>query len=279
MKIEKYYIIKRLIITFNKKIRNNKIFMILLPDEILLLILDNIDITEIIKLRVIDKQYYKCCNSILKKRCFNLSVDNIKFKYNYNKICISYKNKELIIEPGLFFSIDNLCKVGKTSCYFKMEMKYYNIKYYNNFINNLNSLFSYIFCINNKYISKSVVNNNISCTISNNSYYILNIFINEVSNIYNYVNNVKINTQDLIKISKEYNIYPIIQIKNLKKSGNIFYLNCVLKEGFIIFEDDMIDNDVKSIKDIYKNYKFILKTESIINENQFTRIKKVFDRN
>lgn len=249
-----------------------------LPDEIILLILDNIDVIVNIKFRVINKQYYRCCNSILKKRCFDLSVDNINFKNNYNEIYILYENDDLIIEPGLFFSVDDLREVGKNDCYYKMEMKFYDIKYYNKFINNLNCLFTFIFEINNKYISGSDVINNTSHTICKNSYYILNIFINKASNIYDYVNNVKINVNDLRKNVKEYNIYPTIQIKNIKKRGNIFYLNCVLKKGLIIFEDDIFDNDKNLIYNIYKNYNEMLKTESIINENKITRIKKVFNR-
>lgn len=137
----------------------------------------------------------------------------------------------------------------------------------------------YIFGVNNKFISGLKIYNNISYTICKHPYYILNIFIDENSKIYNYTNNLQINVKDLKNFYKEYNIYPIIQIRNLKKSGNGIYLNCVLKEGLLIFEDDVVYHNKKLINNIYENYRYILNKESIINENKLTRIKKIFDNN
>lgn len=246
--INKYKIINKLsqtIILINQ---------ISLPDEIILKILSYLDILKIIEIKIINKQFYRCCNTILLKSYFNnLFLKNIHFKKKIEKIDIFYNNEDLIFEPKLFFRIYNYHKIG---CYNKMGLCFYDNTYYTKFINDINQLFIYIYGMNQEFVSSFKIGNNISTIIDFRDDFgekhVISIFVNDTSKIYNYKTQKEINVNELTNI--EDCIYPIIQIKNLNKSKKYIYINCLLKEGYIIFKNDIINHDIKFIKNIYETY-------------------------
>lgn len=238
--INKYEIINKLSQTI---ILINQIH---LPDEIILKILSYLDILKIVEIKIINKQFYRCCNTILSKSYFNnLYLKNIQFKEKTKKIDIFYNNTDLIFEPKLFFRIYSYNKIG---CYGKMGLCFYENNYYTNFINDISQLFIYIHKMNKKFTSTFKTSNNISTIIDFKDDYgekqVFNIFIDDTSKFYNYKNQKEIheiNIDELINI--ENCIYPIIQIKNLNKSRKYIYINCLLKEGYMIFKNDVINYD------------------------------------
>lgn len=247
--INKYKIINKLsrtIILINQ---------INLPDEIILKILSYLDILKIIEIKIINKQFYRCCNTILSKSYFNnLFLKNIHFKKKIEKIDIFYNNEDLIFEPKLFFRIYNYHKIG---LYDKMGICFYDNTYYTKFINDINQIFIYIYEMNKDFVSSFNIANNISTIFdfgdNSGEKHVLNIFTNDTSKFYNYKNQKIIHINELTNL-ENYCIYPIIQIKNLNKNKKYIYINCLLKEGYIIFKDDIINHDIKFIKSIYETY-------------------------